>query len=111
MRVVPYEDAVKSPSSHAFVPGRGYIYAGQPRMPTRLVGVASVCEPPAPAADRSWHDLNTPGNDAGTVRMQWVEKGREWIHQHPGKGKRVGFTSAYLAAIGWTYAKAAPGPH
>lgn len=95
--------AAKARTEHRFLPGVGYVRVEPLTMPPAPAGPAKDCEPVAPANAGTLHFLRPPQAGAQPVPMLWHPKEREWAHQHPGHGNRVGFSSAYLAAHGWRY--------
>lgn len=102
------KDASRDPTAYGFRMERGYVRLGAPPMPERPIGPASACEPPPSAAPGSFHLLKPPRDGAADVPMIWRPEPRRWDNPTPGTGRRMAFTSAYLAAHGWTYAGPAP---
>lgn len=94
--------AEKNPTQYRFKIGEGYTYLGEPRMPAEPIGEPSACEPPAPAADGSMH-LIRPPKGADLMPMRWNPTARNWTPLPLGLGRRMAYTSAFLAADGWTY--------
>lgn len=88
--------------AHAFRPSVGYVQVGKLACPPNPAAPASACEPPAPVVDRSTHFLNPPMG-AQPQPMRWHQGQREWSPLVVGAGRRIGFTSQYLAGHGWTY--------
>lgn len=90
-------------TAYRLVPGKGYKLVGPLAMPEAPLGEAAACEPPSGTASGTWHQLAPPADrQAPTVTFTWYADKKEWeCFGHV--GKRVGFTSAYLAAHGWTY--------
>lgn len=101
MIAVNHETAMRDPASHVFHYGRGYLHVGHPAMPAKPAAHATVAEPPAPAADDTWHMLMPPQGGKG-VALRWMSARKTWLPVI-GTGNRVGFTSEYLAAHGWKY--------
>ncbi len=93
---------------HRYIPGRGYLRMGRPlQMPPSPLGNAPDCEPPHDAADGSVHMLRPPeASHAAPMPFAWHRDRREWAPVGA-NGRRMAFTSAYLAAYGWTYGGAA----
>lgn len=84
--------------------GMGYDRPGLPAMPTNTIFPPSKCEPPAVAAEGSFHFLSPPTERGAPAQvMRWHSKDREWTPLREGAGNRVGFSSKYLAAHGWFY--------
>jgi len=100
--------AMQRKTEHAFKHEVGYVNRGPLRMPATPMHPAQFCEPPIGTQDQSIHMLKAPqspeDNAVGEV-MTWHEAEREWAPLS-GLGKRLAFSSAYLAAHGWTYAGA-----
>lgn len=90
--------AMRDRTAHAYMAGVGYIRVGTPPMPAIPVDDARACLPPPPVASNTDHVLQPPSGP--TMVMTWG--GMEWIPPL-GKGKRLAFTAAYLAAHGWSY--------
>lgn len=89
-------------TAYRVVAGRGYQRMGAPAMPANLLGPPSACEPPSGTVG-GLHWLNPPaGREAPQVRFTWHPAGKEW-ETFGHVGNRAAFTSAYLAACGWTY--------
>lgn len=107
MIIVEEKQAKADRMSHVFRPGMGFVQIGKPLMPTKPIFAASLAEPPAPVSDGSLHFLNPP-NGASPMPLIWHVGPREWSPKIPSAGKRIGFTSAYLAAHGWFYLGPAP---
>lgn len=84
-------------------PGRGYKLVGPLPMPPDPLGEPAVCEPPA-GTPMSKHKLLPPADREGALPTPfiWHPDKKEWECSGT-VGKRVAFTSAYLAAHGWTY--------
>lgn len=102
MIVVTEKQAIADRMAHAFRPGVGFVQVGKLNCPTQPVAPASACEPVAVSADKSVHFLSPPMG-AQAMPMRWHPGQREWTPLVLGSGKRVGFTSQYLAAQGWFY--------
>lgn len=102
MRPVSEVEAHKDRMSHAYKHGLGYLHVGKLPVPKQAAYAPSACEPPAPSASETKHFLSPPLN-APAIGMIWYSDKKEWTPLHPGNGNRVGFTSEYLAAHGWTY--------
>lgn len=105
--IVERHRAMADRMAHAFKPGMGYVAVGRPLMPLRPAAQAAACEPPAPAAEGSMHVLMSPDNGPAKT-LRWHPAQREWSPLVTGQGNRLGWTSAYLAAHGWTYEGPAP---
>jgi hypothetical protein len=85
-------------------PGKGYKRAGTLPMPQNPLGMPSACEPPNGTAG-GLHLLNPPvDRQAPQMPFTWHPVGKEW-ESFGRMGKRIAFTSAYLAAHGWTYGR------
>jgi len=85
----------------------GYKLLGAPRLPSSPVGPASACEPSFPADNESWHFIIPPNQpDTAKVRAQWIPKLKAWKPPLEAQGRRVAFSSQYLAAHGWIYGEA-----
>lgn len=95
------DEVRKKRTEYRFLPGTGYILLGNLPLPAVRIGPASVCEAPAPAAAGSSHFLQPPIGAEPQV-LKWHPDKKEW-EPGLGAGKRVAFSSAYLAACGWTY--------
>lgn len=104
MTQVSRDRAVKDPAAHALTPQGKYVRMGKPLLPGRKERPASACEPPAGVRDGSWHMVQPP-KGAPLMIMVWSVGRRDWSPLLPGKGKRLAFTSEYLAAHGWTYSR------
>lgn len=94
-------EVIENPSAYRFVPGKGYIRMGQPPIPESPMAAAADCEPPLVAVEGSAHMLQPP-NEAEPMSMLWSLSTKTWM-PYLGNGRRVAFTSAYLAAHGWSY--------
>ncbi len=90
-------------SHHRLIPGKGYRVIGPLPMPAVPLGDASACEPPGAEPDRSLHSL-LPESNRGSPPFifVWYPEKKEW-EPITARGRRVAFSSAYLAAHGWTY--------
>jgi hypothetical protein len=97
-------EAFKAKSNHAYRARRGYVKLGPLAMPAKPVAPERACEPPLGAAEGSWHMLQPP-KGAALMRMQWSVGPKEWAPSRLGAGRRLAFTSAYLAAHGWKYSR------
>lgn len=97
---VSRESAMRAPSAHKFEVGKGYFYLGELPMPREPIGPASACEPPVDSIKGAIHLLNSPQNTE--IRAGWDGLARVWM-PIPNIGRRMAFSSAYLAAHGWTY--------
>lgn len=106
MRIVHRDIAMKDRSAHSYLPGVGYIHVDKPSLPAQPVAQASACEPPPGTEDGTWHALQPP-NGAPVMRLQWHAVPKEWIPPAllMAKSRRLSFTSAYLAAHGWSLVK------
>lgn len=83
-------------------PGKGYKRMGALPLPESPLGVPSACEPPN-GTPSGRHMLNAPAErEAPQMPFTWHPVGKEW-ETFGRMGKRIAFTSAYLAAHGWTY--------
>ena len=101
------EDVAKNPIAYSFQMGSGYKLLGAPKVPLNPVGPASACEPPVPADKGSWHRIIPGGQPDGVhVVAQWDPAKKHWQPPLEAQGRRVAFTSQYLAAHGWTYGEA-----
>jgi hypothetical protein len=93
-----------NPTCYSFKMGLGYEYLGPPRIPSNPVGPATACEPPAPAAKGSWHFLIPPNQPAGVqLSLRWDPLNMTWTPPVEAQGRRIAFTSEYMAANGWIY--------
>lgn len=90
-------------TAYKLIPGKGYRLLGTPSLPDSPLGVAAACEPLSGTLEETQHYLLPPvDRDAPQAVFTWYPDKKEW--ECFGRvGKRVGFTSAYLAAYGWTY--------
>lgn len=88
--------------SYSYRPGVGYQQVGRLMLPPNPIYAREQCEPNVLAVDGSLHFLNPPMG-AEPQMMEWHPQQREWASLNPGLGKRIGFTSQYLAAYGWAY--------
>lgn len=87
--------------------GEGYRYLGAPRSQNPPVHTPDLCEPTGDAENDSWHRLHPVGQPDGYfVRMRWNKDKKWWIAPLEASGRRVAFTSEYLASFGWTYLEA-----
>jgi hypothetical protein len=102
MREIGRDHAFASPTSSAFVPGQGYVSIGPPPMPAACVHQEHHCCPSPTANDGSIHELWSPDKHK-VFKMAWRRETKTWMGLQLGQGNRLGFTSAYLAAHGWTY--------
>jgi hypothetical protein len=88
---------------YRLVPGKGYKLVGPPPMPALPLGEATACEPPSGTESETMHQLLPPlGREAPPTTFTWYADKKEW-ECFGQVGLRVGFTSTYLAAYGWTY--------
>lgn len=94
--------------AHQYRADTGYIHVGRLAMPRSRKFDRPKCEPPAPAAEGSLHFLKPHLEGARPQMMRWHPSERDWAPMHPGMGKRVGYPSDYLAAVGWEYLGPAP---
>jgi len=99
---IPHDHASRDRMSHAYRHGMGYVYVGKLPMPVKAVHPAIKCEPVVVAADMSLHFINPP-NGAAPMQMRWHVATKDWTPLHPGAGKRIGYSSEYMAAHGWHY--------
>lgn len=95
--------ATDNRTAYRLVPGKGYKLMGTPPMPDIPLGEPAACEPLSGTASGTRHMLAPPAErEAPLVMFTWYAEKKEWeCFGHV--GNRVGFTSAYLAAHGWTY--------
>lgn len=98
--------AHRSPTTHAFVPGQGYLDYGGPPLANPGPHPAVLANPPQGARDGSYHFLIAPG---GAKRLAFV-----WLAAHKAWGRKGGlraaFRAEYLSRAGWVYQGAANGP-
>ena len=76
-------------------------------MPSTPLGPPSDCEPVEEAELGSWHRIKPPNQPDGVfVRVRWEPTKKYWVPPLEQQGRRVAYSSAYLAAIGWSYLEA-----
>ena len=97
------DHAMHEKMHHGLVPGVGFVRMGPPPMPQKPLAEASACEPPIGTEDQSLHTLIEPGGDEHLNMMRWHAYTHEWTPIVAFTGNRIGYTSTYLAAHGWTY--------
>lgn len=96
-----------NPIAYSFKMGEGFKLVGALAVPSPPVGSASDCEPSVPSEMGSWHRLKPPNQiDSVYIRARWNPDRKYWAPALEVQGRRVAFSSAYLAAIGWTYLEA-----
>jgi hypothetical protein len=101
------DDVKANPIAYSFSMGTGYKLLGPLRLPSTPLGPASACEPTVPADEGSWHRIIPMGQlDGIYIRAQWNPSKKIWTPPLEAQGRRVAFTSQYLAAHGWTYGEA-----
>ena len=102
------QEAVEAnPTAYSFNMTSGFKFIGSPKIPSPPRGPASACEPVGVAEEGSWHRIYPPHQLSGTyVRMRWMPGKKCWIPPLESAGRRVAFSSQYLAAAGWTYGEA-----
>lgn len=94
------KEAQAARERHRFIAGKGYLRMAPLRMPTKPQGAAPACEPPLGTPGGTQHRLKAPN---GAIQaFTWHADVREWAPPL-GQGRRVGFSSAYLAGHGWIY--------
>lgn len=91
---------MRKPTAHIFQAHKGYFYVGDLPMPPKAIAPASACEPPNDVTKGVVHVLNSP--QATEIRAGWDGLSKTWM-PIPNIGRRLAFTSEYLAAHGWTY--------
>jgi hypothetical protein len=97
----------RNPTAFAFVVGKGFQLLGTPRIPSPPVGAAEACEPASDAEYGSWHRLIPPNQVDGTyIRVRWNSELKCWVPPLESGGRRIAFSSKYLAAAGWVYGEA-----
>jgi hypothetical protein len=88
----------------SFKQGEGYKYIGAPRPKMPADAEASVCEPAPQTPDDTWHKLHPFGQlENFTYSMRWNAVKKWWHASQEAGGRRIAFTSEYLASHGWTY--------
>lgn len=97
--------AHRSPTTHAFVPGVGYIEFASPPVANPGSAPAHLANPPKGTPDGSYHFLIVPGGGRRLV-FRWTS-GHAWSRAG---GKRLAFTADYLSRAGWVYQGSATGP-
>lgn len=98
------ERAQRSPHTHSFRPGTGYVDHGREPELANSVKNAAPCAPVGPSLPGTIHVLKPAGG--GTIEMRWT--GKFWESPHsPSKGNRIAFTPDYLGRAGWSYLKPA----
>jgi len=96
-----------NPTAFSFTMGTGFKFLGPIQIPSNPVGAPSACEPSPEAEDGSWHRILPPNQPSGVyIRAQWVLAKKVWRPPLEAQGRRVGYSSQYLAAVGWTYGEA-----
>lgn len=99
---ITYEEARKNPTVHVFRVGQGYMrMARSLPMPANLIGTADKCEPLALANTGTKHVLISAKGPE--IVCEWDAGMKVWLPPLEAQGHAMGFTSAYLAAVGWTY--------
>lgn len=87
--------------AYRFIPGRGYIEQPMLLPPESPEFPPSAAEPVHGTASGTVHLLrSSKGGEA--QRLSWDAERREWVPPL-GLGRRIGFSSAYMAAVGWQY--------
>jgi len=99
MRTSDQATALRNPTAHAFVRGVGYLFIGAPAININPIYGVGDCQPPLDTPDGSMHHLQTPNN--GPLEELRYERNLWWPAL--GRGRRLAFTPAYLAAHGWKY--------
>lgn len=100
-------DIAKNPLVYQFKVGAGFKRVGPLPMPANPVAAASVCEPEGDAVPGSWHKIKPPGQPDGVqIPMRWNPEKKWWTPALETAGRRIAYSSAYLAAVGWTYLEA-----
>lgn len=104
------QQAEKSPATHQFVMGVGYIrHAGQPHVRTPVSNPKN-CAPPADAAEGSLHILRRSPNGE-PVTFSWTAGAWKAVTTtHMLKGARMAFLASYLSSVGWEYVGVAEDP-
>jgi hypothetical protein len=97
-----FQQAFGDKTSHAHVPGIGYVRMGQPPMPRHPLGDAKDCEPEHGTESLTMHTLLAPHGEE-IRNFRWYAETKEWAPLVPHAGNRLAFTSRYLAAHGWRY--------
>jgi hypothetical protein len=110
MKQTDSKTALANKTNCQYVAGQGFIdHGGPPPLPDGAVGDAATCSPPGDATDGSVHVLATPGA-ASEMRMVWHAAEGAWGPEIFGKGNRLAWTPAHLAAAGWRYLRSADAP-
>src|ERR1700739_3541370 len=97
--------ALRSPATHTFVRGRGYVDLGEaPKLATK-VAPPGRCNPPAGTLDGSYHSLVPPGGHP-PINLRWLKDAASWFRQDSAS-KRLGYAPDYLSESGWVYGRPA----
>jgi hypothetical protein len=109
MLITNQKIAEQNKTTHKLVSGKGYISVGILKMPSHPINPPAMCEPPAGTPSDTIHVLLAPYQSEDGDRpfeiFMWDAIKREWSPLVADRGKRLAFSSAYLAAHGWNYDK------
>jgi len=92
------ERASASPTTHALVPGRGWVEYGPGEVLQYGPRAKNRCASKQPPANGSWHTLKSPGGNR--LNFSWHAAERAWVRHG---GIRMAFAAEYLSSHGWTY--------
>lgn len=95
------EQAHADKEGHTLVPGVGYVRLGKQPMPTKAINPPEACTPPNTITNLAIGKFILPGMTEPTMLMQWNDVARLWSPLSPIAGNRLGYSPAYLAAVGW----------
>ena len=98
--------AHRSPTTHAFIPGQGYIEFAAPPVANPGTAPPFLANPPQGAQDGSYHFLTVPGGGK-RLAFVWLASHRAWSRKG---GLRAAFMAEYLSRAGWVYQGPASGP-
>jgi hypothetical protein len=105
--IFPNGPIAKNPTAYVFQIQAGFRRVGELAMPSEPIGPPTACEPTDPAELGSWHRIKPPNQPDGVyIRARWEPTMKYWAPPLEQQGRRVAYSSAYLAAVGWTYLEA-----
>ena len=109
--------ALRSPATHIFIPGRGFIDMGEPLQLLHKVAPTGRCNPPIGTKDKTFHSLVPPGGHP-PINFQWLNGPKIWMPRQerprklgPNRWSRMGYEADYLSQAGWTYGQPAVNLH
>jgi hypothetical protein len=102
-RVSTATQALQSPTTHVFVPKRGYFEKAS-NSDLRRGPLTEDCSAPPGTKDGSRHLLNPP-NGHPPITCSYIAIQKAWMPLYK-DGKRMAFTAEYLGSHGWRHLKA-----